>query len=32
MIFREKNIMVGKDVQVIALKRTTPTGAYEFGD
>jgi phosphoribosyl 1,2-cyclic phosphodiesterase len=32
MIFREKNIIVGKDVQVIALKRTTPTGAYEFGD
>jgi phosphoribosyl 1,2-cyclic phosphodiesterase len=32
MALREKNIAVGRDVQVIALKRTTPTGAYVFGD
>jgi phosphoribosyl 1,2-cyclic phosphodiesterase len=32
MAMKEKNIQVGRDVQVIALKRTTPTGAFVFGE
>lgn len=27
---RDKGVQVGKDVQLVALKRTTPTGAYEL--
>jgi hypothetical protein len=27
---REKGIIVGKDVQLCALKRTTPSDLYEF--
>lgn len=29
---REKGIIVGKDVELCALKRTTPSELYEFGD
>lgn len=32
MALREKNIAAGSQVQVVALKRTTPTGPYLFGD
>lgn len=30
LLLRSKGVLVGKDVQQIALKRNTPTGMYEF--
>ena len=30
LILRSKGVLVGKDVQLTALKRNTPTGMYEF--
>ncbi|WP_300729872.1 MBL fold metallo-hydrolase [uncultured Bacteroides sp.] len=30
MILRDRNILPGKDVEITALKRTIPTGIYEF--